>query len=117
MMHCKSCQKSLLDNFSFCPFCGYKLNKKGIKEYPQKREEGINPIIERLLIFIEKQGLSQSRVIQQSGLPSGIISHSKRKKTGFMTDTIIKILIAYPDLNANWLLLGNGEMLLSTEIE
>lgn len=67
---------------------------------------------ERLKMFIETKGISQYRLAKESNLGQATVSYIFLKNQPVKSDTLEKILSAYPELNANWLLTGRGEMLL-----
>jgi transcriptional regulator with XRE-family HTH domain len=65
---------------------------------------------DRLLKFLNREQLSSARFAEIIGVQPSSISHilSGRNKPGF--DFIQKILSGYPSLNAEWLILGKGNM-------
>jgi transcriptional regulator with XRE-family HTH domain len=65
---------------------------------------------DRLLKFLNKEQLSSARFAEIIGVQPSSISHilSGRNKPGF--DFIQKILINFPSLNADWLIMGKGNM-------
>jgi hypothetical protein len=65
---------------------------------------------ERILYFIESQQINKEYFFEKVGLS---YSNFKgiQKKSGLNTDAIVKILSIYPELNVEWLITGNGEML------
>jgi transcriptional regulator with XRE-family HTH domain len=65
---------------------------------------------ERLNKLIETEGLTPSLFADKLGINRPTVSHvlTGRNNPGY--DFIQKILIAFPKLNAEWLLLGNGDM-------
>lgn len=71
------------------------------------------PIMVRLQEFIEHMGLTVYQVNRASGLCQGLLSNAFGKKQGLTTSTLERLLIAYPMLNANWLITGQGQMLLT----
>ncbi|MBN2520830.1 MAG: helix-turn-helix transcriptional regulator [Bacteroidales bacterium] len=68
---------------------------------------------DRLLKFLNHEGLSSAKFAEVIGVQPSGISHvlSGRNKPGF--DFISKVLSSYPELNADWLILGKGNMLKS----
>ena len=64
----------------------------------------------RLQQFLQAENLSPSRFADQIGIQRSGMSHilSGRNKPGF--DFIEKMLLAYPSLNAEWLITGKGKM-------
>ena len=71
------------------------------------------PILLRLQQFIEHMNLSVYQVNRTSGLCQGLLTNAFSKKQGLTTSTLERLLIAYPMLNANWLITGQGEMLVA----
>lgn len=70
------------------------------------------PIMVRLQEFITHMNLSVYQVNRASGLCQGLLSNAFSKKQGLTTSTLERLLLAYPMLNANWLITGQGQMLL-----
>ncbi len=64
----------------------------------------------RLQQFLQAENMSPSRFADQLGIQRSGMSHilSGRNKPGF--DFIEKMLLAYPSLNAEWLITGKGKM-------
>ena len=66
-------------------------------------------MLERLDSFMKKEGVNDNQMTISSGLSNGLLG--KCRKTGRMlSDNIAKILNAYPQLSAEWLLTGRGSM-------
>ena len=65
---------------------------------------------ERALAFVAHKGLKMKEFEELAGLSSGYIT-SMRK--GFGEDKLNNVLTAFPDLNRDWLVYGEGEMLKS----
>ncbi|WP_281513361.1 hypothetical protein [Bacteroides acidifaciens] len=65
-------------------------------------------IKERTYSFIEYKGITVKKFEELCGLSNGYIS-SMRK--GFGTDKLNNVLTMFPELNREWLLYGEGEML------
>jgi transcriptional regulator with XRE-family HTH domain len=72
---------------------------------------------ERLLRFLNQQQLSSAKFAEMIGVQPSSVSHilSGRNNPGF--DFIQKILLSYPFLNAEWLILGKGDMLKNTDMQ
>lgn len=68
-------------------------------------------IKERTLEFIKYKGISVKEFEIRCGMSNGYVS-SMRK--GFGADKLGNVLSAFPELNREWLLYGEGEMLSST---
>lgn len=66
---------------------------------------------ERLIRFIKFENISKKNFEIKCGLSNGYIG-SIRKSIG--GDSLVKILTNFPDLNREWLLYGEGEMLKGT---
>ncbi len=68
---------------------------------------------ERILQFIDYQGISKQYFFRETGLKRGLLDADKLDSS--ISDIYLaKILATYPRLNPEWLLTGNGEMLLSS---
>lgn len=63
---------------------------------------------ERLVLFLKLRGLSQGKFEKMAGLSNGYVNKLKANLT---SNTIQRIVGAFPDLNPNWLMYGEGEML------
>lgn len=63
---------------------------------------------QRLMRFIESQGISQGKFERMSGLSNGYLCNLKRN---IGSSKILSISQAFPQLNTEWLLTGEGEML------
>lgn len=79
--------------------------------------------IERLQYFMEKKGINDNQMTVNAGLSVGLIGKAKMSGKGMSSMNIEKILLAYPELSADWLLTGAGSMLkqdsnfIQTELE
>ena len=67
---------------------------------------------ERLMEFIAYEGIANSRFEQMCGLSNGYIKGLKRTPGA---NKIAGILEAFPRLNHNWLLKGEGSMLIDSD--
>lgn len=67
-------------------------------------------LIERLDAFMRNEGINDNQMTVNAGLPVGLIGKSRKKGSGMAATSIEKILRAYPDLSADWLLTGRGDM-------
>ena len=67
----------------------------------------------RLLDFIKSKGIGQGAFEKSVGLSNGYINNLKSSPS---SASLQKILCKYPELNENWLLTGNGQMLKNTDI-
>lgn len=71
--------------------------------------------IDRLLLFMEKEGINDNQMTVSAGLSVGVVGKMRKGITkGLNSANIEKILCAYPNLSATWLLTGVGEMLQSS---
>lgn len=64
---------------------------------------------DRILQFIEYKGISKNKFYNETGISNGILD----KKSGLSMDTVEKFYSTYPEINPEWLLTGEGEMLKS----
>lgn len=67
----------------------------------------------RLRKFMEETGVNDNQITIRSGLSNGIIRRVVREGKGLTTENLEKILKAYPELSADWLLIGRGPMLIN----
>jgi len=70
-------------------------------------------LVDRLSKYMECSGLSANKLTVDAGLSVGLIGKAMNNRTGINSDSIEKILRAFPDLNPTWLLTGKGEMTLT----
>lgn len=63
---------------------------------------------ERLIYYLEQKKMGRNKFESLAGLSLGYITHLKKSPS---SDVLVKILQAAPDLNQQWLLTGEGEML------
>ncbi|HRF85752.1 MAG TPA: S24 family peptidase [Alloprevotella sp.] len=88
----------------------------------ENQYKGMN-FIERLQYFMEKKGINDNQMTVNAGLSVGLIGKAKVSGKGMSSMNIEKILLAYPELSADWLLTGAGSMLkpnsnsIQTELE
>lgn len=88
----------------------------------ENQYKGMN-FIERLQYFMEKKGINDNQMTVNAGLSVGLIGKAKVSGKGMSSMNIEKILLAYPELSADWLLTGTGNMLkqdsnsIQTELE
>lgn len=67
-------------------------------------------IKERILAYIDLKGMPISKFEAKAGLAGGYVKNLK-DVTG--TDKILKIIQAFPEISLSWLLMGEGDMLVS----
>lgn len=67
--------------------------------------------IERLQCYMAYRGINDNQITVNAGLSVGLIGKAKASQKGMSSINIEKILLAYPELNPDWLLTGRGEML------
>lgn len=65
---------------------------------------------DRTLRFITSKGLSVKKFEEMCGLSNGYINSMK---SGFGSTKLPQVLAAFPELNRDWLVYGEGEMLKS----
>lgn len=68
----------------------------------------MNTVKDRTMLFIKFKGITMKTFEQRCDLSSGYVT-SMRK--GFGSEKLNNVLMAYPELNREWLLYGEGEML------
>lgn len=67
--------------------------------------------IERLDQYMNYAGLNDNKVTVQCGLSNGVIGKARKNKSVLKGENIEHILCVYKDINARWLLTGEGDML------
>lgn len=71
--------------------------------------------IDRLQKFMSYKGINDNKVTVNANLSNGQIGKAKKDGKALNSDSIEKILNAYPDLNGDWLLTGRGEMIVTAD--
>ena len=71
--------------------------------------------IERLQIFMEKSGINDNQMTVKASLSVGLLGKAKKSGKDMAAESIEKILCAYPELSADWLLTGRGNMSKETD--
>lgn len=66
---------------------------------------------ERFIHYLKCKGIGQTAFEMDAGLSRGSIS----QKSGFTANSLEKIVAVCPDLDFNWLIRGEGDMLRTTE--
>ncbi len=66
-----------------------------------------SPIKERIRQYIEYKRIKISHVYEKTGITDGTFSNS----SGLSEDNLMKFFSFYSDINPEWLLTGNGNML------
>jgi phage repressor protein C with HTH and peptisase S24 domain len=69
-------------------------------------------LYDRLKTFIESTGLSNNKFGEKTRLSGAQISYMVSSKKKFGIDKLLNILNEFPTLNSEWLLKGDGEMML-----
>jgi len=69
----------------------------------------------RLDKYMKIKGLNDNKITIEANISNGLIGKA-RKRGSLSQENISKILQVYKDIDANWLLTGEGEMLKNTEL-
>lgn len=77
----------------------------------------MDSFIDRIQYFMLQTGINNNQMTVAAGLSVGLIGRAIKSKSGLNSDSIEKILYAYPELNPNWLMTGRGEMLITNKQE
>lgn len=67
--------------------------------------------IDRLDIYMKASGLNDNKITALTGLTNGVIGKSRKEGRDISSTVIERVLSCCTDLNARWLLTGEGEML------
>ena len=73
----------------------------------EKRQES-STIKQNILRYLESKGISQYQCYKDTGITRGVLGQS----TGISEDNLIKFLDHYKDVSIEWLITGEGDMLL-----
>lgn len=68
----------------------------------------MSTVKDRTIEFVKFKGITMKTFEQKCGLSTGYVT-SMRK--GFGSDKLSNVLMAFPELNRDWLLYGEGEMI------
>ena len=68
---------------------------------------------ERLDSFMIYKGLNDNKITNEANISNGLIGKA-RKRGSLSQENISKILYTYPELDANWLFTGLGNMIVNT---
>lgn len=67
---------------------------------------------DRILEFLISRKISKNKFYSETGIANSTLD----KKSGITGDTIKKIHIAYPEINLEWLISGEGDMIKSSSV-
>jgi hypothetical protein len=70
-------------------------------------------ITDRIKLLAEKEGLTITAIEHEIGASKGVLSRAVRTGTDIQSKWLSKIVDNYQLWNANWLLTGKGEMLIT----
>lgn len=70
-----------------------------------------NDFIGRLDEYMHYTGLNDNRVTVECGLSNGVIGKARKSRSVLSGENIVRILSVYRDLDARWLMTGEGEMI------
>ena len=69
-------------------------------------------VVDRFVMYMKLVGLNDNKVTVAAGLSNGILGKAKNSTHDLSAQNISKLLLCYRDINARWLMTGEGEMLL-----
>lgn len=71
-------------------------------------------VIDRLIQFQQSAGVGgMNKFESYVGISNGYLSNMKKKEGAVSSDVMLKVLAKFPDLNLDWLITGEGDMLKS----
>jgi uncharacterized protein YlxW (UPF0749 family) len=70
-------------------------------------EKNFSPIKQRILLYADNKGYSKRKIYLDTGISNGVLD----KESGLTEDNIERFVSTYKDVNIEWLLTGNGDML------
>ena len=68
-------------------------------------------MIDRIQALMKKQKVNATQFAEEIGIQRSALSHVMSGRNNPSLDFMLKIKSRYPDVNLDWLLLGEGEML------
>lgn len=74
----------------------------------------MSTLSQRLQQFVDHEGLTLYQANRAAGLSTGILIKAAQG-TGLSAASLARLLLAFPQLNADWLLTGRGQMLLADD--
>ena len=86
----------------------YRNNDINAKLYIEKMTD----FFQRLDKFMEYRELNDNKITVETGMSNGLIGKA-RKRGSLSQENISLILFTYRELDANWLFIGEGEMIKS----
>ena len=69
-------------------------------------------VVDRFVIYMKLVGLNDNKVTVAASLSNVILGKAKNSTHDLSAQNISKLLLCYRDINARWLMTGEGEMLL-----
>ena len=73
-------------------------------------------MLNRFTEYLKSKGIKYAQAERECGLSNGIIKSALNKGSALGSDKVENILLTYPDLSAEWLLRGTGDMLLTDKV-
>lgn len=77
----------------------------------QEKEQKISPVKQRILYFAKTLDISKRSFYEKIGVSRGTLE----SKTGITEDIVAKFIAVYPQVSLEWLIRGEGDMLVSRE--
>ncbi len=74
-------------------------------------------MVERILLVLKVKNLSPSKFADEIGIQRSSMSHIMSGRNLPSLDLVMKIMNKFPDINPEWLVMGNGQMMKSTQID
>jgi transcriptional regulator with XRE-family HTH domain len=74
-------------------------------------------MVERILLVLKVKNLSPSKFADEIGIQRSSMSHIMSGRNLPSLDLVMKIMSKFPDLNPEWLVMGIGQMMKSTQID
>ena len=94
------------------PFCGYKTTCLDMINYEIEADE----VRSRINLLLKEKGITQNAVAAGDAPAQKRLNSQLSHGAAISLDSILRILNACPDVSADWLLGGTGEMYKATKI-
>ena len=74
-------------------------------------------VLDRIEQFAEKQGIKIGALEKKIGASKGVLSRAIAQKTDIQSKWLSKLVENFPQIDANWLLTGEGSMYRDTTVQ
>jgi hypothetical protein len=89
-------------------YLSYNYHYKNTEDFQhiKMKAKKFSQLKERIRLFAKNQGISMREIYEKTGISDGTFSNS----SGLNEENLLKLFSYFSDLDANWLLTGQGSM-------